>query len=366
MRHLIYLSPVPWASFAQRPHKFVSWFRKKYSGKVLWIEPYATRLPLLADLRRVRSNKTHTTDAAVPDWLTIISPTNLPIEPFPGSGLANGFLWRTTLMQATKFAQNGKCTVVVGKPSVFAKQLMKALPECKTVYDAMDDFPAFYTGFSRLAMKRSEENIVSLADEVWTSSTLLYEKWSKQHNDVRLVFNGLDADIIKPPSIIPTTMERRVYGYLGTVGSWFDWEMIFALARTVPDDLIRIIGPIYKPAPGPLPTNIEKFPACEHAQAMNEMALFDVGLIPFLRNALTDSVDPIKYYEYRALRIPVISTEFGEMRYRREVNGVFLVRNEASLESIVECVRKEITPPQLDMNFIALNSWTARFEQTDL
>lgn len=363
MRSLIYLSPLPWESFAQRPHKFVTWFLKKYGGRVLWIEPYPTRLPLLADIKRVVV-KALADPAVIPEGLTVVSIKSLPIEPLPGSGLANLFVWRKVLAKAIKFAADGNCTLVVGKPSVFAEQLMKALPQCKSLYDAMDDFPAFYHGFSRRAMMRREENIVSLADEVWTSSTLLYEKWSSKHDYVRLVFNGLDADI--SPSLDVRSGDRTIFGYLGTVGKWFDWEMVLALASTVPDDLIRIIGPIYKPAPCQLPANIQVFPPCEHTQAMNELAQFDVGLIPFLRNGLTNSVDPIKYYEYRALKIPVISTDFGEMRYRGDANGVFLIRDGASLENLVESARKEVRVKRLDMDFISLNSWAARFDQADL
>lgn len=365
MRNLIYLSPLPWESFAQRPHKFVTWFLQKYGGKVLWIEPYPTRLPVLSDLKRT-SHKTYAPSATPLEGLTVVSLTNLPIEPLPGSGMLNRFMWRKALTRAIEFAKNDNCTLVVGKPSIFAKQLMKAVPQCKSIYDAMDDFPAFYQGFSQIAMRRREEIIISLAEVIWTSSTHLYEKWSKKHDDVRLVFNGLDADVFMPSLSWPSSVDRTIYGYLGTVGNWFDWEMILALAHTVPDDLIRIIGPIYKPVPGELPANIEIFPPCEHTEAMHKMAEFDVGLIPFLQNELTNSVDPIKYYEYRALRIPIISTNFGEMRYRGTANGVFLFCDGMSLGSLIESTRKEIRRKCLDMDFINSNSWAARFEQTGL
>lgn len=43
---LVYLSPLPWDSFSQRPHQFVEWFHNKHGGEVLWIDPYPTRLPI--------------------------------------------------------------------------------------------------------------------------------------------------------------------------------------------------------------------------------------------------------------------------------------------------------------------------------
>ena len=47
---LVYLSPVSWHSFAQRPHELVRQFHAATQAPVLWVEPYPTRLPVLADL----------------------------------------------------------------------------------------------------------------------------------------------------------------------------------------------------------------------------------------------------------------------------------------------------------------------------
>ncbi|KAA0970388.1 glycosyltransferase family 1 protein [Aureimonas fodinaquatilis] len=295
LKNLLYLSPVPWASFAQRPHKFVSWFQSHYQGKVFWIEPYATRLPSLADLRRFQKAKRSLGVTPCPEWLTICSPSSLPVEPLPGSGWLNRRLWKSSLTDAAEFAGDGECVIVVGKPSRLALQIMERLPELRSIYDAMDDFPAFYTGLSHAAMKRSEEAVASRADEVWTSSSFLQNRWKTKHSNVRLIFNGLDSDVIRNVAIAPSSSDQKIFGYIGTVGQWFDWEMVVALARSSPGDLIHIIGPVYKLPPKDLPGNIRMFPACEHERALTEMAHFDVGLIPFLKNELTRSVDPIKF-----------------------------------------------------------------------
>ena len=51
---LVYLSPVPLASFAQRPHHFVQWFHERFDAPVLWIDPTPARLARWSDLRRLR------------------------------------------------------------------------------------------------------------------------------------------------------------------------------------------------------------------------------------------------------------------------------------------------------------------------
>ncbi|QNQ41352.1 glycosyl transferase [Brucella intermedia] len=364
MKNLLYLSPVPYKSFAQRPHKFVNWFHQRYGGRVVWIDPYATRFPVLADLRRLvrQSDEIHTSDLT-PEWLTVICPDGLPIEPMPGAGYLNSRLWRSAFTEAISLAKQNDCVTVIGKPSVLAIKIMKALRGCRLIYDAMDDFPAFYQGFSRTAMKNTEIKIASLVDVIWVSSTTLYERWSSQQSNVRLLYNGLDFDIISSAEPQAEPSDRTIFGYLGTIGNWFDWEMITALARVVPHDLIRIHGPIYKKPSGKLPSNIELFPPSEHAEAITQMTHFDVGLIPFLKNELTGSVDPIKYYEYRAFGIPVLSSYFGEMRYRGRNEGVYVVHDLAELEKVVAEARNNIQARRLDQMFAQENSWAARFDQ---
>jgi hypothetical protein len=79
---LIYMAPVPWDSFAQRPHKFVEWFHRHTGNEVLWIDPYPTRFPKFSDILRL-GKETHRQRYANPQWLRVIKPTAFPIEPLP-------------------------------------------------------------------------------------------------------------------------------------------------------------------------------------------------------------------------------------------------------------------------------------------
>ncbi|MDO5621024.1 MAG: hypothetical protein Q4G24_06090 [Paracoccus sp. (in: a-proteobacteria)] len=357
---LIYLSPVPWDSFAQRPHKFVQWFQRRHGGRVFWVQPYPTRLPQISDFRRL-TGPGDRVPAPRPDWLVLLSPRALPVEPLPGSGLVNGRLWRGVLDRLRGLAQSD-AMLVIGKPSVLAAQLRAMLPDLPCVYDAMDDFPVFYRGFSRRMMRRREQTVAAAADVIMASSTRLAQAWRMRHGDVRLVPNGLDWSAMTGlPQIAPGT--RPVIGYLGTLAAWFDWASLTALAEAAPQAEFRLIGPVFQPAPGPLPGNVTLHPPCPHDRAMAEMARFDIGLIPFLLNPLTASVDPIKYYEYRALRIPVISTAFGEMALRGDAPGVYLLGDPVQ---VLAQAMAQIGPRQPDQDFGQENDWDARFDAAGL
>lgn len=367
---LVYFSPVPWVSFAQRPHRFVEWFYSKCGEEILWVDPYHTRLPELADFRRVKVVGGNATKIAVqgatPGWLTILSPRSLPIEPLPGSSVLNRLLWNNVLIAIQAFVDKGECHLAIGKPSKLALQVLARNPSVHGLYDAMDDFPAFYSGLSRIAMRRREREVAARVARILVSSTALAERFAAYHSKLALVLNACAIETLPPPKATTKCLGRPVLGYVGTIGQWFDWPLVFDLAEANPSMCIRLIGPTYVLPSGSLPHNIELFPACDHVKAIKFMQEFSVGLIPFKCTTLTASVDPIKYYEYRALGLPVLSTCFGEMAKRDVQEGVFRANKHSDLANLVksamasECEIAEI------QKFRTANSWHARFEASGI
>ncbi len=362
---LVYFSPVPWASFSQRPHKFVEWFHAKYGGQVLWVDPYPTRFPVLSDFRRLKS-KRHSAAQQNPPWLEVIRPIALPIEPFPSSERLNGLFWRVTLKRVKDFTQAQPALLVMGKPSLLALAALEELKDTPSIYDGMDDFPAFYSGISRWAMSRREIQLVNKATQVLTSSTLLQRRWEHVREEVQLVRNGLDASLLPSPKTTVIDRNKKIFGYVGTLGAWFDWDWVNQLAQVQPNDTIRLIGPMLTPPQGSLLKNIELLPACTHSDALRAMLDFDVGLIPFKKNDLTASVDPIKYYEYRALGLPVLSTDFGEMLFREGEDGTYLSSPGRSMASLVIEALSYRPDPHVIKEFKIANSWDERFNAVTL
>ncbi len=363
---LVYLSPVPWETFDQRPHKFVEWFHGRTGSLVLWVDPYPTRFPNWGDLQRSRTSAEPVEGSSTPSWLTVLKPRGMPIEPLPGSGWINGWLWQRHLRQIADFASHSETWLVIGKPSAFALEVLEVLPHCPSLYDAMDDFPAFYAGLSGFALRRREHQIIQRVDIFWASSSTLKKRWDQFHNDVRLVPNGLDLLTVLNTDPVAKSSDKKVFGYVGTIASWFDWSWVCALAKIRPNDEIRLIGPVFEQSINKLPDNVTLLPACDHATALKEMTQFHVGLIPFKNNALTASVDPIKYYEYRALGLPVISSDFGEMSLRSEERGVFITQSENDLLTMAEIATQFKSDVRDVRTFAEQNTWENRFDAARL
>lgn len=359
---LVYLSPVPWASFSQRPHKFVEWFHNRTGGNVLWVEPYPTRLPIFNDFRFLPSaNHKLDNQAPPPTWLHVIKPRALPVEPIRGLAMLNSRIWKHDLNKIDTFVGKRSGLLVIGKPSMLGLAVQERLKRCRSVYDAMDNFPAFYKGISRDAMSKHEIQLVQRVNIVWASSTELKQKFSKVHAQVRLLSNGLDASVLALAESAAKDGRKTVFGYVGTIADWFDWDILIALAQAQTDNIIRLIGPVFHPVPPDLPNNVELLPGCNHEQALKFMRDFDVGLIPFKVNDLTDSVDPIKYYEYKALGLPIISTDFGEMRFRASDNGVFVCKSIKDARQVTESAINFRQDQASAVQFAMQNTWEVRF-----
>jgi hypothetical protein len=300
-----------------------------------------------------------------PDWLELHTPRALPFEPVPGAGWINRALWAPLFSALKGFNPNDDCFIVVGKPSALALQVLSRHPNSEVLYDAMDDFPSFYNGVSKWSMTHKERVLSERAHWIAASSTTLATRLSHYASKLLIVRNACDADLPEPAtgySAYANATSRAVLGYVGTIGAWFDWDLTVQLALANPTHLVRLVGPLYNPPPGTLPANMELLPACNHAEAIRHMQAFSAGLIPFKITTLTASVDPIKYYEYRALGLPVISTRFGEMSLRGDEPGVFLLDESSNLAETGQMAMAHTDDASFIEQFRRENTWESRFE----
>ncbi len=360
---LIYMSPLTWQDHYQRPHHFVRWWQKTYAGEVLWIDPYPTRLPRFSDIRRIK-NLSAAPMHDIPQWLRVLKPRALPIEPLIGAQYINRHLWKPSLKDIRAFAADSSCQLIIGKPSALALHILQQNLCATTYYDAMDNFSAFYTGLDARKVKQVESQIINQVETIITSAHAIMTRIKSNAPDKPIIMipNGVNQELMDVKPIARKTKSHKVFGYVGTVASWFDWAWVIALAKANPTSEIRIIGTMFTPPPSIRPENITIKPSCSHAQALIEMQDFDVGIIPFKDNQLTDSVDPIKYYEYRSFGLPVLTTPFGEMKMRACEKGVFIANQQSDIPHLSEYALKHKKDTKQAMKeFVHKHSWSEKF-----
>lgn len=318
MKRIVYLSPVPLHSPSQRPHHFVQWCHERLGCAVDWVQPYPVRLPRLSDARRL-APRTQAARAGLgpawqeADWLQVWQAPSLPLEPLPGGAALVGWLQRTLRQRLRQRLREPDTWLAVGRPSGMALDLCQASGGQRVLYDVMDDMAQFSRGLSQRWMRQAHARLSAQAQELWGSSQRIVQELEQAGRSAALVRNGT----VLPPSASgmdrTDTAQPLVLGYVGTLASWFDWDALVQLAQALPEAQFPVYGPVEAGIPATLPANVRLHGPVPHAAIFELMRSWHAGLIPFVRNALTASVDPVKYYEYRASGLPVISTLFGEM-----------------------------------------------------
>lgn len=364
---LVYFSPVPAASYAQRPHFMIEAWLDQGVDEVLWIDPYPSRLPNWGDLRRRGGAENETSfDARV----RVMRVPALPIEPLPGGTFVNRrLLWQGVLKTLADFSSARPVVLGIGKPCAMSRVALAEMPAVFRFYDAMDDFPEFHRGLSQRSVRRHEDAIAAGVDLVVCSSTALADKFSLRGHPVERILNAYPMAGLTDKSPLakqPSADGSTICGYVGCLGGWFDWPLVLDLASQLAAVQFELIGPCAVPPPRRLPANVRLLPECSREQAVKHARRFTTGLIPFRLNRLTAGVDPIKFYEYRGLGLSVLTTRFGEMAARGHEPGVFFLEQPDDFANVAHAAFAYRSQPAEVAAFHRAHDWRARFADAQL
>ena len=114
-----------------------------------------------------------------------------------------------------------------------------------------------------------------------------------------------------PPEYRDIPAPRAIY--VGTMSSWFDWELLLGAARLAKDVSFCLLG--RGRVPDDLPPNVFYLGSCHHDEVPGYLQHASVGLIPFVDLPRIRRIDrPLKFYEYLASGLPIVSTPHGHLR----------------------------------------------------
>jgi glycosyltransferase involved in cell wall biosynthesis len=249
------------------------------------------------------------------------------------------------------------------------------LPRKLLVYDCVDEYTAFpaYANCKEWLAAR-EQKLCENADLVFCTAPALYER-KRVFNPAgtHYVHNVGDADHFKkaldPRTVVPAdiaALPKPVIGFVGAVSNYklnIDW--LLNLARARPHYQLCLIGPIGVADPG---TNVSALKALPNVHVLGTrdydvlpeyMKGFDVAVIPYRLNGYTESVFPIKFFEYLATGKPVVVSRLPALDGFLE--SVRVAEDEASF--VAQCDRALESGSAGSAERIALaeaNSWSKR------
>jgi teichuronic acid biosynthesis glycosyltransferase TuaH len=110
------------------------------------------------------------------------------------------------------------------------------------------------------------------------------------------------------------SLSGKVFGYFGNIERRTDFNMLFSAVELLQDWQLVMAGPYDKTY---VPENFLKHPRIHfpgpftHEEAPSVIKRFDVAIIPFKCDDVSNGIYPLKLYEYLAAGKPVVSTNFN-------------------------------------------------------
>ncbi len=240
----------------------------------------------------------------------------------------------------------------------------------RTVYDWIDDLAVF--PHERGVLETSHARGLAEATVVASVARRLHAEALAQRPDAILLPNGVEYERFAAPASAPRDDEllrflspgSPVAGYYGALAEWFDYPLLDAVAASKPDWRFVLIGPQHdKSLPGqPLleRRNVRWLGPRDYVTLPGYLSLFDVAMIPFRINAITQATSPLKLYEYFAGGKPVVATPMSECQAYPEVR---IAATAAEFSLALDEARQQGRDRDFRAHLRALgreNSWSAR------
>lgn len=201
----------------------------------------------------------------------------------------------------------------------------------KVIYDFVDELSSEISGYN-ITSKMIEDHEKLLRDK----ENVLVVSTAKKLKDIANKFRGENENNILSPNAVnledfknhgneigekiqPIVNKRKpIIGYYGALAKWFDYKLIEQLAKEREDYEIVLIGMDYDGSYEQSNlkdySNISYLGMIDYKDLINYSRYFDVCIVPFIKNDITDSTSPLKIFEYMALEKPIVTTNINECK----------------------------------------------------
>lgn len=115
--------------------------------------------------------------------------------------------------------------------------------------------------------------------------------------------------------------------YVGAIDHRFDWDSVVLMAEGNPDVGVSVFGPAGDVAARALPGNVSVRGPVSYAEAPAVLRRARVGIMPFTQSAMNQGRSPMKFYEYLAAGLNVVTT-LHLTPTQRGAPGVWSVRDD--------------------------------------
>lgn len=241
----------------------------------------------------------------------------------------------------------------------------------KVVFHCVDDLSAV-PGVDIQAYKTAEKQLLQQCDVVFTTSEVLTLECGKYNNNVHFLPNVADYEHFasaRKVEALPTDLscipEPRI-GYIGVLSDFkVDFDLIYAVAKEKEDWHWVLIG---EEREGQSSEKVRRLRLLPNVHFLGHkpyevlpsyLSGMAVASLPTLINDYTAAMFPMKYFEYLAAGVPVVSTPLDFTK--RYTSGVKVAANHTSFIDAIDAQIALGTISESDSRcFVGKNTWAQR------
>lgn len=180
----------------------------------------------------------------------------------------------------------------------------------KFVFDAIDNWLYHPQMPNKKLIQENYSFVDRNADAIMTVSEALIKVFSRNRN-VNWIPNGVDIEYFSD-AINDKINEKKIIGYVGKIQERVDFDLVEKCVRECPNEEFVFLGPIYTQQER-IKFLTEKYPNIHfegdvhYSKLPQKMKTFDITIIPHKVDTFTESMNPLKLYEYLASGKPVVT-----------------------------------------------------------
>jgi glycosyltransferase involved in cell wall biosynthesis len=250
-----------------------------------------------------------------------------------------------------------------------AGRVVGKLAEFFSLYYCADDWAASQQWWNRAAdINARERELASKVNLIVGTSSKIANKWDTTYGKSLFVSNGADvASFNRARDMdlqVPLDLDRIPHprvGYVGFVDVRFDTRLYENLARARPDWNLVIVGPLMEKQ-----VDLSRLKSMANVHFLGPRSRqdlpaylkgFDVCTIPYICDTWSESIFPLKLFEYLAAGRPVVATALPELKPFG--NYVHIVSTKDEFQNAIASSLSNPLP-QVSDAFLANNSWDAK------
>jgi len=228
---------------------------------------------------------------------------------------------------------------------------VQEIRKTKFVFDAIDNWLYHPQMPDKKLIKANYEFVDCNADAIMTVSESLKEVFPTNKR-VNWIANGVDVDYFSG-AIKKECTYKKTIGYVGKIQDRVDFDLVEFCLQQCPDDKFVFLGPVFsqKRRIQELQkrySNVFFEGDVHYSELPMRMKEFDITLIPHKIDRFTDSMNPLKLYEYLAAGKPVVTTgvagteSISKFVYVAESKDIFLQILKRTIKEVDNIDKQEI------------------------